>query len=212
MKYKAFIFDLNGTMINDMDYHVRAWHRILNDMGANISLEKMKGECYGKNEELLERIFPGKFTLDERRQMGLAKEKQYQSAFRPHLRLIKGLDQLLQDAGKKRIKTAIGSAAIGYNIDFVVDGLHIRHYFDTFVSADDVKKSKPDPETFLKCADNLHINPASCLVFEDSPKGAECAKHAGMDCVIICTQHSPEDFKSLPNIISFISDYTSFRV
>ncbi len=57
---KAFLFDLNGTMINDMEYHIRAWYRILNELGANISMEKMKEECYGKNHELLERIFPGK--------------------------------------------------------------------------------------------------------------------------------------------------------
>jgi beta-phosphoglucomutase-like phosphatase (HAD superfamily) len=60
MRYKAFLFDLNGTMINDMEYHIKAWHRILNDLGVDISMEKMKTECYGKNEEILERICPGK--------------------------------------------------------------------------------------------------------------------------------------------------------
>ena len=212
MKYQAFIFDLNGTMINDMDYHVKAWHRILNGMGADISLERMKLECYGKNEELLERIFPGRFSDDEKKQLGLEKEQQYQSAYKPYLHLIKGLDILLQLSKENGIKMAIGSAAIGCNINFVVDGLNIRHYFDTFVSADDVTRSKPDPETFLKCANNLMIAPSSCLVFEDSPKGAESAQFAGMDCVIICSQHSPEDFKSLPNIVSFIDDYTSFSI
>ena len=59
MKAKAFLFDLNGTMINDMPYHIKAWHKILNDLGAGISMERMKDECYGKNNELLERIFPG---------------------------------------------------------------------------------------------------------------------------------------------------------
>jgi beta-phosphoglucomutase-like phosphatase (HAD superfamily) len=56
MQQKAFIFDLNGTMINDMDFHIRAWHTILTSLGAELSLEQVKLECYGKNEELLERI------------------------------------------------------------------------------------------------------------------------------------------------------------
>jgi Predicted phosphatase/phosphohexomutase len=56
---KAFLFDMNGTMINDMQYHISAWHRILNEFGANISMERMKEECYGKNHELIERILPG---------------------------------------------------------------------------------------------------------------------------------------------------------
>ena len=49
-KRKAFLFDLNGTMIDDMQYHIKAWHRILNELGANIQMEKMKEECYGKND------------------------------------------------------------------------------------------------------------------------------------------------------------------
>jgi beta-phosphoglucomutase len=57
---KAFLFDLNGTMIDDMHYHIRAWHKILNEIGGNLSLEQTKMECYGKNNELLERIFSKK--------------------------------------------------------------------------------------------------------------------------------------------------------
>jgi HAD superfamily hydrolase (TIGR01509 family) len=70
---------------------------------------------------------------------------------------------------------AIGSAAIMFNVDFVIDGLGIRHYFDALVSADNVKKSKPDPETWLTCAKELGIAPSECLVFEDAPKGVESA-------------------------------------
>ena len=78
---KAFLFDLNGTMIDDMQYHIKAWHGILNGLGANISLERMKEECYGKNDELLERMFPGRFSEDEKREMSYEKERHYQLAF-----------------------------------------------------------------------------------------------------------------------------------
>ena len=78
---KAFLFDLNGTMINDMPYHIHAWYNILNSLGANISMERMKEECYGKNHELLERIFPGRFTYAEKDAMSIAKEREYQKAF-----------------------------------------------------------------------------------------------------------------------------------
>jgi beta-phosphoglucomutase-like phosphatase (HAD superfamily) len=47
-RYKAFLFDLNGTMIDDVPYHIKAWHTILNNLGANISMERMEEECYGK--------------------------------------------------------------------------------------------------------------------------------------------------------------------
>ena len=125
---KAFLFDLNGTMIDDMNYHVAAWHKLLNDMGANISMERMKEECYGKANELIERIFPGRFTEAERDAIGDQKEAVYREEFRPYLKLLPGLREVLENARESGIKMAIGSAAIMANIDFVLDGLNIRHY------------------------------------------------------------------------------------
>jgi beta-phosphoglucomutase family hydrolase len=205
--YKAFLFDLNGTMINDMPYHIRAWHRILTDLGAQISLERMKEECYGKNEELVERIFPGRFSEAEKTAMGLAKEEKYREVFKKDLRLIQGLHDLLHELHKAGIKIAIGTAAVMGNVDFVLDGVDIRHYIDAIVSADDVQMSKPHPETFLKCAEALGVAPEDCLVFEDAPKGVECAFNARMDCVVITTLHQPEEFSTNKNVIGFISNF-----
>lgn len=207
-QYKAFLFDLNGTMINDMPYHIRAWHRILNNLGANISHERMKQECYGKNEEVIERVLPGRFTPDEKKKMGFEKEKQYQAEFKPHLKLVPGLHDFMELSKNAGIKMAIGSAAIMFNIDFVIDNLRIRNYFGALISADNVEKSKPDPETFLECASQLGIAPADCLVFEDTPKGAEAAANAKMNTVILTLLHQQSEFNQYPNIINFINDFT----
>lgn len=211
MNVKAFLFDLNGTMINDMEYHINAWHKILNDLGAGISIERMKEECYGKNNELVERILPGRFSEEEKDNMSLEKEKAYQQAFRPQLKLLNGLQEFLQKAHEAGIKIAIGSAAILFNIDFVIDGTNIRKYFDALISADDVEHSKPDPETFLKASTALNVAPADCLVFEDSPKGVESAFNAGMKAVVITTLHQPDEFKNYPNVIRFAKDFTELN-
>lgn len=205
--YKAYLFDLNGTLTDDMEYHIRAWHRILNELGANLSYERTKSECYGRNDELLERIFPGRFSDAEKEKMIWEKETEYQNAFRPHLKLLPGLEGFLEKAHQAGIKMAIGSAAIMYNIDYVLDGLNIRHYFDAIVSANDVAHSKPDPETFVKCAEKLGIKAEDCLVFEDAPKGVEAARNAGMDCFVLTTMHPAEDFSYLDNIIGFSENY-----
>ena len=205
---KAFLFDLNGTMIDDMPYHIQAWYHIFNSLGANITMERMKEECYGKNHEVIERILPGRFTYEEKDAMSLAKEREYQKAFLPHLKLLPGLDDFLRNANVAKIKMAIGSAAIMFNIDFVLDNLHIRHYFQALVSADDVKKSKPDPETYLKCAEALKIDPANCIVFEDAPKGVESALNAGMKCVVLTILHEEHEFPSYKDVIGFVKDYT----
>lgn len=206
MRYKAFLFDLNGTMVNDMEYHIKAWYSILNELGAGLSMEETKLQCYGKNHELLERVFPGRFSNEEMDVMSLEKEKAYQHTFKPHLKLIDGLDGFLRDSKNAGIKMGIGTAAIRFNLDFVLNGLDLRHYFDSVVTADDVINSKPDPETFLKGAEELNVAPEECLVFEDSPKGTEAALQAGMKCVAITTMHEPEDFNPV-NIIRFIHYY-----
>lgn len=211
-RYKAFLFDLNGTMINDMAFHIGAWHRILNDLGAGISLERMKEECYGKNEEVIERVMPGLFSAEEKQKMGFEKEKQYQQEFKPYLQLLPGLAEFLGKAQQSGIKMAIGSAAILFNIDFVIDNLDIRSYFGALVSADHVVKSKPDPETFLKCATALGIDPVDCLVFEDAPKGVEAAANAGMDCFVLTTMHPEEDFAKYGNVVGIAGDYHSHLI
>lgn len=211
---KAFLFDLNGTMIDDMHYHNKAWFNILNDdLGAALSWDQVKSHMYGKNTELLIRVFgPDKFTQTEMDTLSVEKEKRYQAEYRPILQLIDGLDQFLEIAKERGIKMGIGSAAIPFNINFVLDGLNLRHYFPSIVSADDVVNSKPDPETYLKGAQELGVLPQECLVFEDAPKGVEAAKLAGMKAVVITTMHEAEEFAQYDNIVCFIKDYRELSI
>ncbi len=207
---KAFLFDLNGTIIDDMEFHARAWYDILvNELGANITWEQTKKQMYGKNDELLVRIFgEGHFTKERMRELSFEKERRYQKEFTPHLKLIDGLQSFLDLSQKNGMPMAIGSAAIMFNIDYILDGLNLRPYFKAIVSADDVAISKPHPETFTKCADELGIPYQNCIVFEDAPKGVEAALNAGMKAVVLTTYHEVEEFSHLPNVLMFIKDYT----
>jgi beta-phosphoglucomutase family hydrolase len=205
----AFIFDLNGTMIDDMAYHTRAWQQILrDDLGRDLGWDEVKGQMYGKNSEVLERIFgKGYFSAAQMEDLSVEKERRYQRAYLPHLALLPGLAGFLERAATQRIPMAIASAAIPFNIDFVLDNLGIRHYFGAVVSADDVTESKPHPATFLEAARRLGVAPAGCLVFEDAPKGVEAAQRAGMPCVVLTTTHGPEEFDPYPNVLGFVQDY-----
>jgi beta-phosphoglucomutase family hydrolase len=207
---KAFIFDLNGTMIDDMSYHTKGWQNLLNnDLGGNFTWDEIKPQMYGKNQEVLVRMLgPNRFTVDEMDRLSLEKEKRYQKEFLPHLQLLPGLNDFLERAYQQNIPMAIGSAAIPFNIDFVLDNLNVRHYFKAIISADDVLLSKPHPETFLKAAQLLGVDPINCIVFEDVPKGAEAAANAGMEAVVITTTHQPEEFEHLQNVIHFAPDFS----
>jgi HAD superfamily hydrolase (TIGR01509 family) len=206
----AFVFDLNGTMINDMDYHTRGWLYLLNNvLGGNFTWDEVKPQMYGKNQEVLVRMFgAGRFTDEEMERLSLEKERRYQEEFLPNLKLLPGLPEFLEKAYQQDIPMAIGSAAIPFNIDFVLDNLDIRHYFKAIVSADDVIFSKPNAETFLKAAALLNVEPTNCLVFEDVPKGVEAAQNAGMKAVVLTTTHQPDEFKDLQNVLHFAGDFT----
>ncbi|RNI33221.1 HAD family phosphatase [Rufibacter immobilis] len=208
--YKAFLFDMNGTMIDDMDFHTTAWHKVVTQkLNASLSREQVKVEMYGKNSEVLARLFgEDRFTDQEAQELSVEKEKIYQAEYISHLKLLNGLDQFLAKAKEKNIKMAIATAAIMFNIDFVVDNLDIRPYFQALVSADEVDKSKPHPETFLKAAEKLGIDPKDCLVFEDAPKGVEAAQNAQMDCMVLTTMHGKEEFSAYTNIVGYVQDYT----
>jgi len=208
-KTNAFIFDLNGTMINDMDYHTRGWLYLLNNiLGGHFTWDEVKHQMYGKNQEVLVRMFgAGKFTDEEMERLSIEKERRYQKEFLPNLALLPGLMDFLEKAYQQGIPMAIGSAAIPFNIDFVLDNLNIRHYFKAIVSADDVVFSKPYPETFLKAAQLLNVESTDCLVFEDVPKGVEAAQNAGMNAIVLTTTHQPGEFKNLQNVLHFADNF-----
>ena len=209
MTTKAFLFDMNGTMINDMYYHEKAWFDILNeDLKANMTMADTKKHMYGKNEELFVRVFgEGTFTQEQMNAFSMKKEKKYQEAFLPHLKLIAGLDQFLEMAHEQNIAMAIGTAASPFNVNYLLDNIPVKKYFGAIITADDVPTSKPNPEVFLKCADELGVPYENCIVFEDSPKGVEAALNAGMKAVVIKTYHEEHEFSHLDNVLLFVDDY-----
>ncbi len=214
IKAKAFLFDLNGTIIDDMPYHADAWFDILNnELKANLSRAEVSLQMYGKNAELLVRIFGKDFFTSARiDELSFEKERRYQLSYRPKLALIDGLKLFLEAAKRADILMAIGSAAIPFNIDFVLDNLQLRQFFPVVVSADDVNISKPHPETFLLCAKALGIMPQDCIVFEDVPKGVESARNAGMRTFVLTTTHPEEDFAGFSNVIGFGKNYTDLVI
>lgn len=211
-KIKGVIFDLDGTMVDNMLAHHIIWQKVLGDLGLKLTIGEVKKKVYGVNEEILERLFDDRFSLIERQQISAKKELEYRKSFLPKLKLIAGLSEFLKSLKTHNIPMGIGSAAPPENVDFVLDHLKIRHYFKSIRHAQNIEKGKPHPEIFLKVSEDLGSLPQHCLVFEDSPTGIETARRARCPAMAITTTHQKEEFDIFPNVIHCMPDFKQFTI
>lgn len=212
-KQFGLIFDLDGTMINNMEFHKIAWKQMLNKLGLSWTDEQVRPHLFGTNAEIYMRIFGDVFTADEIERNSEEKEQTYRDIYKEHLKPVDGLSHLLDNLKSDgRFKLAIGTSAPKKNVEFVLDGLDIRSHFSVVVTADDVVNGKPHPETFLKASQLLNIPPEKCLVFEDVSKGVQAARSAGMNSIVITTTHSKSDFESVSGIVKIIDSYNEISV
>lgn len=209
---KGVIFDMDGTMVDNMMVHHRIWQRVLKGLGLDWSIDKVKAEIHGVNTEILKRLFGNQYSEEERVRISNEKEAAYRAYFEPKLELIEGLSEFLERLHEANIPMAIGTAAPKENADFVLDTLNIRHYFKGVFHAGSVQKGKPDPEIFIKAAASMNLSPADCLVFEDSVSGAATAKNAGCKAIIVTTTHQVEEFAHFDHILQFVKDYTEVEI
>lgn len=203
---------MDGTMIDNMKIHHLAWQKKLSDLGLEMTYEEVHQKVHGVNIEILERLFGSRFSLQERYQISEEKELEYQRIFEPQLKLIDGLPELIHELKRKNISMGIGSAAPPMNVDFVMNKLNLWHYFQTVKHSEDVSNGKPHPEIYQTVMNEMGIEPEECLVFEDTPAGAESAHRAGCSVVLVTTTHTQDEFKDNPSIVKFINDFTEISI
>ncbi len=203
----GIIFDMDGTMFDNMEVHHAAWHQELNKNGITISLDEVRQTIHGKNEEIIKKIYGTHLSDEQIHALADEKEFAYRMLYQKDLRLRKGLEQFVTTLRKNNIPIAIGTAAPSKNVDFALDGLNIRSWFNTIVDAEMVEQGKPHPEVFLKAAHYINKSTQHCIVFEDSPTGAMAAANAGMDMFIVGQDYAQKQFAHIKGIVGFIDDY-----
>jgi len=180
---KAFIFDLDGVLVDTAKYHFIAWKRIGEKVGFILTHEQNESLKGVSRVESLDRILSwAKVTLsqEEKDLFLLDKNEDYLAQINDMGKeeILPGVLTLLQYAKDNKIPVALGSAS--KNATPILQKLGITTYFDALVDGNHVSKSKPDPEVFLKGAALLEQDPKNCIVFEDAAAGIQAAKSAGM--------------------------------
>ncbi len=212
LKIRALIFDMDGTMFNNMMIHHKAWQKKLSELGLEMTLEEVKRDIHGVNEEIIKRLFGDRFDEAKRRQIAWDKEAAYRKIYADKITLLPGLQSFLDRAKSLEIPMGIGTAAPKENAEFAIKTLGLHSYFSTVVHSDMVQRGKPDPQVFEMVSTDLGIPLSQSLVFEDSPTGAKAAANGNSQSVILTTTHNPEEFDQIANIQHFMNDYERIQL
>ncbi|KRQ86402.1 Beta-phosphoglucomutase [Caloramator mitchellensis] len=189
---KAVIFDMDGVLIDNYEYHCIAWKEFARRRNINLSDEEIIKNFGRTNKEIFAQIFKRELNEDEVITLGEEKERVYREVYKEYVKPVDGLVDYLKFLKQKEIKTAVASSAPIENIDFILDELDIRNYIDAIAHAGMIKNGKPDPEIFLKAAEILGVEPRDCIVFEDSLAGIEAGVRAGMKVFGVATTYPKE--------------------
>lgn len=189
------IFDMDGVLLDNLEYHVRAFLALGQEVGKELTSEEVESVFGQKNWDMLRSLIRPDLSLEEAGRMGDRKEEIYRELISPELRqtVVPGLVSFLHSLGEKNVPVALATSGPPENVDLVLDSLDIRDCFDTIVTGNEVKKGKPDPEAFLTAAASLGLSPETCVVFEDSLSGVRAAIRAGCTCVALATTHTCEE-------------------
>lgn len=210
---RAFLFDMDGTIVDNMAYHTAAWTEFFKRRGTFIDQDDFFASTAGRHGREIMRAFIGGDLSDaEVESLNTEKEVIYRELYGPHRKVIAGFDALIAQAKASSMALAVATAASDANITFTLDGLDIRKHFDAIVGAGDVKRGKPSPDVFLKAAQQCGVAPENCIVFEDAPLGVEAARNAGMRAVVLTTTMPAAAFAAYDNVIAIASDFSTLTL
>lgn len=184
MKYKAIIFDLDGVICHTDRYHYLAWKELANKLGVYFDEEinnRLRGVSRMDSLEIILEKYNGILTSKEKESYAEEKNNTYKKLLENMSTkdLSEEVKDTLDHLKKSGIRLAIGSSS--KNAKFILKQLGLEGYFDAISDGNNIKRSKPDPEVFLKACEYVGVSPKECLVVEDAKSGLEAAIGGGMD-------------------------------
>ena len=209
--YKGFIFDMDGTLVDNMGVHNEAWVAWAAAEGLPYTANQVLERTHGTLRDIMGRFFP-EHSYEQNLERGARKEALYREMFGQKLEAIEGLVPFLDVLRTQDKQIALATAGDRENVAFVLDGLHLRGYFDFIVSGEEVAEGKPHPEVFEIALRGLGLPPAECVIFEDSPAGVEAARRAGVAAVLIHAWSAPETFGIRTHLLAEATDYTELLI
>ena len=210
--WKGLIFDMDGTLVDNLAYHFKAFDAYIEQKSFTL-LEPVTMKINGMHSN---DIFPMLLGDEVVAEYGLdrlhhEKEAVYRELYRPHIKPVAGVIELIKMAKAAGVKCAIGSSGCRENVQMIVDGLGIADLLDASISGSDVTHGKPHPEIFLKASEALGLKPEECIVVEDAINGVKAGVAAGCKCVAVTTTTSAEELIEAGASLC-MADYTNLSL
>jgi len=191
------VFDLDGTLTDNMACHAEAFAVFLERHGLPPLTMEMRRRIDGKrNAEIFPILFGRDVTPEETRRFEEEKEGAYRELSRDRLQPIAGALPLLTRLEAKGIGVAVATSAPEKNVAHTLGAIGLADRLAVVVRSDAVPRGKPHPDVFLFAARALGVSPDACLAFEDAPVGVTAAVRAGMRCVAITSSFPAETFSA----------------
>jgi beta-phosphoglucomutase family hydrolase len=190
---RGAIFDWDGVIINSAAQHELSWERLAKECSKALPENHFKRGFGMKNEVIIPELLGWTTVPTEVRLLSLRKEAIYREVVREQgMTALPGVEAWLRRLREAGIPCVLASSTHRENITTTLEVLTLKDYFTDIVSAEDVKRGKPDPEVFLTAAEKIGVEPKNGVVFEDALVGIAAAKAAGMRVVAVATTE-PKD-------------------
>lgn len=193
---RAVLWDMDGTLIDSEQFHWLSWQQALAKEGISITHEQFLSSFGQRNDSILPRWLGSGATPERMARIASAKEDLYRQLIRRDgISPLPGVAKWVHRLHGQGWLQAVASAAPRANIDAVLEALSATHIFQAIVSAEDVRRGKPDPEVYLMAATRLGASPERCIVVEDAVAGVQGARSAGMRSIGVSRNgaHLPAD-------------------
>jgi beta-phosphoglucomutase len=198
---RAVIFDFNGIIVDDEPIHFELFQRVLGEEGITLTKEAYYARYLGFDDRgaFMAGFRDSERSLTDQKLAELIDRKAayYQQAIRDHVAIFPGVKALVNNLAPS-VPLAVASGALRHEIATILRTAGLLNYFQAVVSAEDIKQGKPEPEIFVTVLAKLNqgvkppIEPADCVVIEDSKEGIRGARRAGMKCLAVTNSHPAE--------------------
>ena len=189
---RAVVFDLDGVLVDSGAHHRDAWVAMCRDCGVTPPPEFWR-LTIGRPAEEAVALLVGDIDLAETRRLADLKREHYARLARRGVVAVAGAGAFVETLARAGVPRAVATSASRRDLERVLGALGLARHLDVAVTADDVRWGKPHPEVYLKAADELGVDAAACVVFEDAIVGVQAARAAGMRVIGVTTAHTADE-------------------